>query len=202
MRLPIRNTGKAPLTIFVEPYCDQYEVPIAGEAIVTLEDGAPHSIDLDAEHVTIYVEAGDWKVEVLSESEKSVDNALTLIRVWLYRLDAENAVVLIDDTINRLEKDAGYLGARVQVFEAFHQGFSFSNGQAPLAGETQPEWSGDRILYSSYGAGEIAARLNIAARSKDFGLGKGVGPFDTDTVRSAFVHAATVVKATNITSKQ
>lgn len=46
MRLPIRNYLPAPMTVFVEPICDQYEVPAGGEAIITLEDGHPHSIDL------------------------------------------------------------------------------------------------------------------------------------------------------------
>ena len=46
MRLPIRNYLSAPMTVFIEPICDQYEVPAGGEAVITLEDGHPHSIDL------------------------------------------------------------------------------------------------------------------------------------------------------------
>lgn len=46
MRLPIRNYLETPLTIFVEPLCDQYEVPPKGEALVILQDGYPHSIDI------------------------------------------------------------------------------------------------------------------------------------------------------------
>lgn len=45
MRLPIRNYLSAPMTVFIEPICDQYEVPAGGEVIITLEDGHPHSID-------------------------------------------------------------------------------------------------------------------------------------------------------------
>lgn len=45
MKLPIRNYLPVPLTLFIEPWCDQYEIPSGGEAIVTLEDGRPHSID-------------------------------------------------------------------------------------------------------------------------------------------------------------
>ena len=45
MRLPIRNKGDKPLTIFIEPVCEQFEVPVGSEAIVTLEDGHPHSFD-------------------------------------------------------------------------------------------------------------------------------------------------------------
>lgn|GEM_PF-5014727 len=45
MRLPIRNYLPVPLTLLLEPLCDQYEIPPGGEAIVTLEDGRPHSLD-------------------------------------------------------------------------------------------------------------------------------------------------------------
>jgi hypothetical protein len=45
MKLPIRNYRPEPLTLFIEPWCDQYQIPPGGEAIVTLEDGRPHSID-------------------------------------------------------------------------------------------------------------------------------------------------------------
>ena len=45
MDLPIRNYGEVPLVLFIEPYCEEYEIPPGGEAIVTLEDGKPHSLD-------------------------------------------------------------------------------------------------------------------------------------------------------------
>jgi hypothetical protein len=45
VKLPIRNYLAKPLTLFVEPYCHQYEIPPGGEAIIHLEDGQPHSID-------------------------------------------------------------------------------------------------------------------------------------------------------------
>jgi len=45
VKLPIRNYLPVPLTLFIEPWCDQYEIPPGGEAVVTLEDGRPHSID-------------------------------------------------------------------------------------------------------------------------------------------------------------
>jgi len=46
VRLPIRNKGAKPLTIFIEPICDQFEVPVGGEAVVILQDGHPHSFDM------------------------------------------------------------------------------------------------------------------------------------------------------------
>ena len=49
MKLPFRNYHPTPLTIFIEPECDAYEVPVGGMAIVTLEDGQPHSIDVHPE---------------------------------------------------------------------------------------------------------------------------------------------------------
>jgi hypothetical protein len=45
LRLPIRNKSDQLLTIFIEPICHRFEVPVGGEAIVTLEDGYPHSFD-------------------------------------------------------------------------------------------------------------------------------------------------------------
>ncbi len=46
MRLPIRNYLPVPMTVFHEPWCDEYTVPVGGEAIVALQDGWPHSIDM------------------------------------------------------------------------------------------------------------------------------------------------------------
>ena len=45
MKLPIRNYTASPLTLFIEPYCDEHSIPPGGEAIVTLDDGEPHSLD-------------------------------------------------------------------------------------------------------------------------------------------------------------
>ncbi len=49
MRLPIRNHTANTITLFIEPQCRQHDIPPGGEAIVTLEDGRPHSIDLHSE---------------------------------------------------------------------------------------------------------------------------------------------------------
>jgi hypothetical protein len=81
MRIPIRNKGKRPLTVFLELQCDQFEVPVGGEAIVRLSDGRPHSIDVDHDWVTIWDEEGDASVEVISNRDKRVDDALMLARV-------------------------------------------------------------------------------------------------------------------------
>lgn len=46
VNLPIRNYTDAPVTLFIEPYCAEHELPAGGEAVVTLEKGFPHSIDI------------------------------------------------------------------------------------------------------------------------------------------------------------
>lgn len=73
MRLPIRNYLSAPMTIFIEPICDQYEVPAGGEAIVTLEDGHPHSLDFHADNwLSIWNEGPDFAVvEVFDQYQVS-----------------------------------------------------------------------------------------------------------------------------------
>jgi hypothetical protein len=38
------------LVLFIEPICDQHEIPPHGEAQVELEDGAPHSMDYHPEN--------------------------------------------------------------------------------------------------------------------------------------------------------
>ena len=65
MKLPIRNCTSNPITLFIEPQCDQHEIPSGGEAIVTLEDGRPHSIDLHSEQwVSLWDEGSNPLAEV------------------------------------------------------------------------------------------------------------------------------------------
>jgi hypothetical protein len=52
MHIPIRNKGDRPLTVLVELQCEQFEVPVGGEAIVRPADGRPHSIDVDDAWIT------------------------------------------------------------------------------------------------------------------------------------------------------
>ncbi|MGE4307156.1 MAG: hypothetical protein AB7E24_24360 [Novosphingobium sp.] len=71
MRLPIRNYLATPLTIFIEPVCDQYEVPPGGEAAVILDDGHLHSIDVHPDNwVSIWNEGENWaQVEIFDEHQ-------------------------------------------------------------------------------------------------------------------------------------
>lgn len=73
MRLPIRNYLSSSLTIFIEPICDQFEVPAGGEAVVTLEDGRPHSIDVHPDNwISIWNEGPEFvEVEIFDEHQFS-----------------------------------------------------------------------------------------------------------------------------------
>ncbi|MEY4836210.1 MAG: hypothetical protein RLZZ475_69 [Pseudomonadota bacterium] len=179
MRIPIRNKGEAPLTVFIEPGCDQFEVPVGGEAIVRLADGRPHSFDVDRDWVTIWDEGGDASVEIISNSDKRVDEALMLARVWLHRMGAGADALLLDDTVERLEPAIGYLAARDRVFRAFHLGFA--GGELPS--------QNDETILTCWRIGTTAARLNEAARRAQTFPDLDAAPFDTDTARTAFNRA-------------
>lgn len=73
MRLPIRNYLAGPLTVFIEPQCHEHEVPVGGQAIITLEDGRPHSIDIHPDGwVSVWDEgAGLAEVEVLEQQNNA-----------------------------------------------------------------------------------------------------------------------------------
>jgi hypothetical protein len=185
MRLPIRNKSGRPLTIFVEPVCSEFEVPVGGEAIVRLEDGPPHSIEVDDAWVTIWDEGLGASVEIVSSEDKRVDEALMLARVWLYQFGAESEAKLIDRTVEVLEPVEGYLSARLQVFRAFHGGFLNGEQGHPADFDAQ-----NPNLAACYRAGMVAARLNRAAReNRSFPELSAAAPLDTDTVRSAFARA-------------
>ncbi|WP_010123173.1 hypothetical protein [Sphingomonas sp. KC8] len=61
------------MTIFIEPICEQYEIPAGGEAVVTLEDGCPHSIDIHPDNwVSIWNEGSEFAVvEIFNEHQFS-----------------------------------------------------------------------------------------------------------------------------------
>jgi len=179
MRLPIRNKSDRPLMVFIELQCDQFEIPVGGEAIVRLADGHPHSIEVDDGWVTIWDEDGSASVEVVTSEDKRIDEALMLARVWLHRLDANDEALLIDAAVEHFELKIGYFAARNQVFRAFHAGFSHEENSS----------LNDPTLHACYNAGVAAARLNEAARVAQSFPELGCAPFDTDTARSAFDRA-------------
>src|SRR3546814_15362539 len=67
------NYLSSSLTIFIEPICDQFEVPAGGEAVVTLEDGRPHSIDVHPDNwISIWNEGPEFvEVEIFDEHQFS-----------------------------------------------------------------------------------------------------------------------------------
>lgn len=185
MRLPIRNQYDRPLTIFIEPICDAFEIPVGGEAILRLEDGLPHSIEVSDAWVTIYDEGCSATVEVVSKEDKRIDDALRLAGTWLHRFGAKNEAKLIDRVVEDLEPVAGYFTARKQVFAAFHDGLANEEQQVSVNNEPR-----DETLAACYRAGVQAARLNRAAReNRSFPELSAAAPLDTETVRGAFARA-------------
>lgn len=193
MRLPIRNKGAEALTVWIEPWCEQYDVPVGGEAIVSLEDGEPHSIDIYEHGVTIWNEGDRATVEVLTENDQSLDHALMLVRVWLYRFGADDDATRLDQSVSALELSDGYLGARAKAFGAFYQGFQSSDPSVSIAAMEKLK---NDTLIACFRVGADAAHRNRLARGEASfpGLG-GLGPFDTDTARSSFERAAGVVRS-------
>ena len=63
MRLPIRNRGSKPFALVIEVHADEYTIPTGGTAIVTLEDGLPHEIDVWEDQITVW-NAGNEQAEV------------------------------------------------------------------------------------------------------------------------------------------
>ena len=90
VKLPIRNRSNKPFTLFMEPYCDEYEVPPGAEAIVLLSDDPrhPHSIDVCEDQLSVWDEGGTPRVEVevVSQEKQSIVEALRLARTWLHGL--------------------------------------------------------------------------------------------------------------------
>ncbi len=191
MRLPIRNKTEKALTIFVELQCDQFEVPVGGEAIIRLADGPPHSIDVSEGWVTVWDEDGSATVEIVTESDMGIDDALRLAQTWLHRLGAESEAMLVGKLVDDLEITAGYLGARVQVFGAFYRGFS-NEEQGGSDNAQGRQINSD--LEGCYRAGVTAARLNRVARERNSFPELGAAPMDTVTVRSAFDRAVTHIR--------
>ena len=73
MRLPIRNYLATSMTVFIEPICEQHEGPAGGEAVITLEDGYPHSIDYHPDNwVSIWNEGPEFAaVEIFDQHQFS-----------------------------------------------------------------------------------------------------------------------------------
>lgn len=190
MRLPIRNKTPKTLTIFIEITCDRFDVPVGGEAIIRLADGPPHSIDVAEGLVTIWDEDNSAAVEIVSESDRGIDDALRLAQVWLHRLGAEREAKLMGQSVDDREIALGYFNARVKVFGAFYLGF-LNEEQGCSDQSHRRHASGD--LEACYRAGVTAARLNRVARENKSFPELGAAPMDTDAVREAFRRAVAYI---------
>jgi hypothetical protein len=195
-KLPIRNRTGQPLTLFIEPYCDQYDIPDEGEAIVTLADGAPHSLDFNsAEMVSIWDEGDSFaKVEIVTKEQNAVIEALAFGRRWLHCFGGrgEEAATDLDAAVECEEETSGYFGARCEAYKAFRHGFRAKEAQAEDA--PLPEWAGSKTLAAAYRAGVTAAHFNQRTRHDPRLIDLGEAPFDTDVARQTFGQADAFVR--------
>lgn len=88
MKLPIRNYTPDELTLFIEPQCDEHEIPPGGEAIVLLQDDRPHSIDVHPNRfIALWDEGSDpvAAVQVFPDQQHS----RSIVAVQLPSMDVE-----------------------------------------------------------------------------------------------------------------
>jgi hypothetical protein len=72
VKLPIRNYTDKPLGLFIEPMCDEYDIPPGGEAIVVLVDGHPHSIDVHEGLVAVWNEGPEPVAVTVRATQTSI----------------------------------------------------------------------------------------------------------------------------------
>jgi hypothetical protein len=186
MKLPIRNRSDKPLTLFFEPWCNEHVVPPGGEALLRFDGAQLHSIDVEDGWLTIWEEgSGTVAVEVIGEEHREVADTLGIARGWLHRLGGQRAVEAMVSSLAALEEAHGHAEAHALAFTAFRQGFEAGKADAP--------WTGPPLAAPCYEAGARAARLNRRARWLWTFPGWGKGPFDTDTIRTAFARASALI---------
>jgi hypothetical protein len=197
VKLPIRNYTSAPLTLFVEPYCDQYEIPPQGEAIVMLDDGEAHSLDFHPENwVSLWDEGENCAtVEIVSKEQNTVVDALDFARGWLnqYGSEGKKAAAGLNAGIHLEEKTLGYLRARFAGYQAFREGFRTKALEAEPESAALPKWNGKDTLADAYRAGGVAAYFNYRTRLEPGLVELGQAPFDTDTARRKFDDADAMI---------
>lgn len=191
MKLPIRNRCPQPLMLFIEPYCEQYEIPPHGEAIVTLADGYPHSIDFLPENWVSLWDEGSTPaiVDVITKEQNTVIDALAFARMWLLQYGEKGKATAkdLDAAIDREDKAAGYVGAQRGAYIAFRAGFRARDAQPDSA--ALPDWTGNQTLAAAYRAGDVAAYFNHRTRIESGLIELGRAPFDTDLARRKFEEA-------------
>ena len=202
MKMPIRNYTSQPLTLFVEPYCDQFEIGPGEEAIVTLEEGRPHSLDLHADNFVSLWDEGQSEaaiVEVVSKDQNLVVDALSFARGWLFHFGSEGEAAArgIDTVVEREEPGSGYVGARFAAYKAFREGYRAMQSQPHPDDSALPQWDGRAALAGAYRAGCMGAVFNQRVRLKPDLVELGEAPFDTDTARLKFEQADAMVQASD-----
>jgi hypothetical protein len=197
MKLPIRNNTSAPLRLFIEPYCDQYEIPPAGEAIVTLDDAGAHSLDFHPENsVTLWDEGENFAVvEIVSKEQNAVINAISFVTGWLFQYGAEGKAARkdLEDAVEREERERGYLRSRFDVYQAFREGFRTKAAEDEPPSAILPKWTGNDVLGDAYRAGGVAAYFNYRTRLEPTLVELGMAPFDTDIARQTFNDADAMI---------
>ena len=197
MKLPIRNRTATTMTLFVEPWCSQFEIPSEGEAIVILADGETYSLDIHPENwVTIWNEGQtEAVVEVISKEQNAVVDALSFATVWLHQYGSPGRVAAedLDRAINCEEGILGYFRARIAAYQAFREGFRTKAAEVnPHTGDLQ-KWRGSEGLQGAYQAGGVAAYWNHRTRLKPSLVELGEAPFDTDMARRKFADADAMI---------
>jgi hypothetical protein len=197
MKLPVRNHTSTALTLFIEPYCDEYQIPPEGQAIVMLDDGAPHSLDFHPENwVSLWNEGDNYAVvEIISKEQNIVFDALGFVVGWLHQYGPEGAEAAehMHAAIQREEKTLGYRGARFSSYRAFREGFRAKAAEANPDSPALPQWNGSETLESAYRAGGVAAYFNYRTRLEPELVELGKAPFDTDTARRMFDDADAMI---------
>ncbi|MET1110294.1 MAG: hypothetical protein ABWX67_02075 [Allosphingosinicella sp.] len=206
MKLPIRNRASTPLTLFIEPYCDQHEIPPGGEAIVTLADGEAHALDFHPENwVSLWDGGGRLaaRVEIVSKEQNIVIDALAFARGWLHQYGSRGkaAAMDLDEAVSRQEQADGYVLARFAVYKAFRQGFQAKATEVDPADDLLPRWSGSGTLAGAYRAGGAGAYFNHRTRLEPGLIELGQAPFDTDAARRIFEEADAIVSSTALTKR-
>lgn len=194
MNLPIRNHTSTPLTLFIEPFCDEYQIPPEGEAIVILEDGQPHSLDLHPDNFVSLWDEGQTAavVEIVSKKQNAVVDALSFASIWLY-VQGQAAAEDLQDAIEGEEKAVGYLAARFGAYRAFRAGFREKALESDPDSALLPKWPGNPTLAGAYRAGGVAAFFNYRVRLDPSLIELGKAPFDTDTAHQKFKDADAAV---------
>jgi hypothetical protein len=198
MKLPIRNHTSQPLTLFIEPYCDQHEIAPGGEAIVFHGDEKAPILDIHPDNWIALWDVGETEavVEVVSKEQVAVVDTLSFVTGFLFQFGAEGKVAAkdIENAVEREEELSGYVEARFAAYRAFREGYRIKQSQIDTAGAALPQWSGQETLVGAYRAGGVGAVFNRRVRLEPTLIDLGKPPFDTDYARLKFEEADALVQ--------